>query len=468
MIRSESRNRPLMFCGIDSTVIAMLNIAVKSFWLCLIACFFSDYTHAGIPIQHWRQPDGAQVFLVESRAIPMIDVQVDFDAGGRRDPPLKAGLAMVTAGMMSKGLLAYSGASALDENALSEAWVDLGARFAGTAQGDRMTFQLRSLTEPDVLQRAVLLAGRQLALPAFDDAVWLRERERLIAAWKEAGTRPASIAAKKFSQLVFGEHPYGREMTPDSLRAIETRDMRAFLLRHLHRCGARVSIVGDIGRTGAEALVSQLLEGLTRQDPNCPEQSGIQDVRPLLHAIDVRQAHPAAQAHILIGQPGIARRDPDYFPLIVGNHILGGGWFVSRLTTEVREKRGLSYSVYSHFSPGLHAGAFTLGLQTRPDQVPMALSVVRQSLQEFVANGPTGEELRAAKDQLIGGFALRIDSNRKLLENVANIAWYGLSLDYLETWRARVEALTVAEIRDAFRKHLRPDQMVTVVVGGAD
>ena len=257
-------------------------------------------------------------------------------------------------------------------------------------------------------------------------------------------------------------------MTPDSLRAIETRDMRAFLLRHLHRCGARVSIVGDIGRTGAEALVSQLLEGLTRQDPNCPEQSGIQDVRPLLHAIDVRQAHPAAQAHILIGQPGIARRDPDYFPLIVGNHILGGGWFVSRLTTEVREKRGLSYSVYSHFSPGLHAGAFTLGLQTRPDQVPMALSVVRQSLQEFVANGPTGEELRAAKDQLIGGFALRIDSNRKLLENVANIAWYGLSLDYLETWRARVEALTVAEIRDAFRKHLRPDQMVTVVVGGAD
>ncbi|MFN3494723.1 MAG: M16 family metallopeptidase, partial [Hydrogenophaga sp.] len=193
--------------------------------------------------------------------------------------------------------------------------------------------------------------------------------------------------------------------------------------------------------------------------------SAVGPVQALQQPVDIRLPFAAAQAQVLIGQPGVARDDPEFFPLFVGNYILGGGGFVSRLTTEVREKRGLSYSVYSYFSPGLHAGAFQIGLTTRPDQADQAVGVVRDVLRGFVEQGPTEAELQAAKAFLVNGFALRIDSNRKLLDNVSNIAWNDLPLDYLDTWTQRVEAVTVADIRRAFGKVLQPERMATVVVG---
>jgi zinc protease len=168
---------------------------------------------------------------------------------------------------------------------------------------------------------------------------------------------------------------------------------------------------------------------------------------------------------VLIGQPGYPRRDPDHFALTLGNYVLGGGGFVSRLTEQVREKRGLAYSVYSGFSPGLAAGAFTIGFQTRPDQADEAVKVARSVLEKFVAEGPTAAELQAAKDNLIGGFPLLLDSNRKLVGNVANIAWNELPLDYLDTWTARMNAVTVADVKAAFQRKLQPDRMVTVMVG---
>ncbi|MCY1363410.1 putative zinc protease [compost metagenome] len=197
----------------------------------------------------------------------------------------------------------------------------------------------------------------------------------------------------------------------------------------------------------------------------CEALPVVPEVAPLAQAVEQRLPFDAAQAQVLIGQPGVARNDPDFFPLLVGNYILGGGGFVSRLTTEVREKRGLSYSVYSYFAPGLHAGAFQLGLTTRPDQADQAIGVAREVVRGFVAQGPTEAELQAAKDYLINGFALRIDSNRKLLDNVSNIAWNGLPLDYLDTWTDQVQRVSVADIRRAFARVLQPDRMVTVTVG---
>jgi zinc protease len=212
--------------------------------------------------------------------------------------------------------------------------------------------------------------------------------------------------------------------------------------------------------------VATLLARLPAADAAaCAPQPAVPEVQPLAAPVQQNIAFASAQAHVLMGQPGFARSDPDFLALLVGNHILGGGGFVSRLTEEVREKRGLSYSVYSGFNPGLHAGAFVISLQTRPDQAAQAVQVAREVLTRFVAQGPTPAELRAAKDNLIGGFALRIDSNRKLLGNVVNIATNGLPLDYLEHWRQRVEAVTVADIRAAMQRKLQPERMVTVTVG---
>ncbi|MFT6591704.1 MAG: zinc protease [Rhodoferax sp.] len=229
-----------------------------------------------------------------------------------------------------------------------------------------------------------------------------------------------------------------------------------------------MTLVGAVDRTQADALVTQLFAHLPTAAQACAPLPAVVEVAPLKQSADLRIAFDSAQAHVLMGQPGYKRDDPDYFALTVGNYILGGGGFVSRLTTQVREKRGLSYSVYSYFAPGLHAGAFTLGLQTRPDQADQAVQVSRDVVTKFVADGPTAEELQAAKDNLIGGFALRVDSNRKLLDNIANIAWNNLSLNYLETWTQQVEQVSLADIRAAFARKLQPTNMVTVVVGGAE
>ncbi|MEO6973959.1 MAG: pitrilysin family protein [Rhodoferax sp.] len=442
------------------------NIAVFVLLTGASALFCSNSALAALPIEHWTQPSGAQVYLAQSPGIPMLDVEIDFDAGGRRDPPGKAGLASVTADMTSAGVLARGPDPALDENALSEAWADLGAGFDGSAGNDRMSFSLRSLTYPDLLGPAVQLAARQLGEPAFPQAVWERNRQRLGASLKEALTRPGTVAGRAFSAAVYGNHPYGYEMTQETLAHIEVADMRTMYAGLIQPCRAKVSLVGAVTRAQADALVTTLLSRLPATT-SCAPLPTIAEVPPLAKAQYIRIPFDAAQAQVLIGQPGFKRADPDYFALTVGNYILGGGGFVSRLSSEVRQKRALSYSVYSYFAPGLHAGAFVVGLQTRPDQADEAVQVARSVLARFVAEGPTEAELKAAKDNLIGGFALRIDSNRKLLGNIANIAWNNLPLDYLDTWTHQVQKVTVADIKAAIARTLQPDRMVTVVLGGA-
>ncbi|MGD9773462.1 M16 family metallopeptidase [Diaphorobacter sp.] len=446
------------------------NIAARALLVSAGAVFYTQSAWALLPIQHWTQDNGARVWLVESPAIPMVDVQVDFDAGARRDPAPQAGLAAAAALMASKGVTAGApGEGALDENDLGEAWADLGASFEAGAERDGLAFSLRSLTEPDLLDRAARLAARQMGQPSYAAAVWQRERERWSASIKEADTRPGTVASKAFATAVYGGHSYGQRATGQTLANIQVADLQAFHARYLQACRARVSIVGALSREQAQQLVQTLLARLPAQQAGaagCAPLPPVPEVPPLAAAAQQDVAFNSAQAHVLMGQPGIVRSDPDFLALLVGNHILGGGGFTSRLTHEVREQRGLSYSVGSSFSPGLHAGAFVAGLQTRPDQAAQAVQVTRDVLARFVADGPTEAELRAAKDNLIGGFALRIDSNRKLLANVVNIARNDLPLDYLEHWTDRVQALTVADIRAALQRKLQPERMVTVVVGG--
>ena len=456
-------------------MMTLKNMANSRFLLAAILFFHSQGVWAAIPIEHWRQDSGVQIYLVQSQTLPMVDVQIDFDAGARRDPAEQAGLASVTAGMTDKGVLASTPGGvtepALDENALSEAWADLGASFEAGASNDRMSFSLRSLTYPDLLGKATQLAARQLGAPAFPAPIWLRERERLNAALKEANTRPATLVERAFSAAVYGSHPYGYEMTESTLARIEVAHMKALYSRLILPCRAKVSIVGAVSRAQADDMVRQLFSRLSpvaTAPAACAALPAVPEVAPLSQAVEQGIAFDSAQAHVLIGQPGFKRNDPDFFALTVGNYILGGGGFVSRLTNEVREKRGLSYSVYSYFDPGLHAGAFTVGLQTRPDQARQAVQVARDVVASFVATGPTEAELQAAKDNLIGGFALRIDSNRKLLGNVANIAWNELALNYLDTWTQQIDKVTLADVKVAFERKLQPNKLVTVVLGAAE
>jgi zinc protease len=439
-------------------------LGAPALWALSVGLLLSSASHAAIDIEHWTEPSGARIYLVSSPSIPMVDVQIDVDGGSRRDPARQAGLASATAQLVSSGVAAWQGQPARDENALEEAWLDTGAQFSADVTSDRFTFKWRSLTDPAWLPQAVALAAQQIAAPTFSAAVWQRDRERQVAAWQESENRPDTHAERAFDRAVYGSHPYGQEETPQTWRTISVSDMRAHYRRSVQACRASITVVGAVDKAGAQAIVGPMLSAMGQAA--CTPLPAVPEVAAL-SAADVQQVpFNSAQAQVLVGQPGITRRDPDFFPLFVGNYTLGGGGFVSRLTTEVREKRGLSYSVYSYFSPALHAGAFQIGLSTRPDQAEQALGVARQVLKDFVEQGPTEAELQAAKDFLIKGFALRIDSNRKLLDNVANIAWNGLPLNYLDTWTQQVQAVTTADIRRAFQRVIQPDRMVTVVVGG--
>ena len=432
----------------------LLSLARPRALLPLALLLWAPLASAVLPIEHWTTARGARVYFVRADAIPMLDVQVDFDAGSRHDPAAKSGLAGMTAGLLARGV------EGLDEAQLAERFADLGASRGGGAGDDRASVSLRTLSAPRERDAAVDLLARMIAKPTFPEAVVARERERSIQSLRESLTRPDAIAQRTFEALLYPAHPYGRASTPESIAAIGRDDLVAF---HRARYGARgavVSLIGAVSRAEAEAIA----ERLTRELPEGTAAAPMPAVATP-PAAERRIAHPATQSHILVGAPAMARDDPDFFPLFVGNYVLGGGGFVSRLTNEVRDKRGLAYSVYAYFAPMAQPGPFTVGLQTRKEQTDEALKVVRDTVSRFVADGPTEDELRAAKANLVGGFALRIDSNRKILDNLSNIGWYRLPLDYLERWTDRVEAVTTTQIREAFARKVKPAQLVTVVVG---
>ena len=410
---------------------------------------------AGPKIDNWLAPSGARVFFVETHALPIVDVQVDFAAGTAYDPPGKSGLAAMTQGLIDMGV------EGLDETQISNRLADLGALLAGGADMDRGSVSLRTLSATDKRVPALDVLRAVLASPQFPADVFEREKARTVASLKEALTHPDVIASKAFWAAMYPAHPYGREATPESVNGLTRDDLLDFYRHHYTAQRAVVTLVGDLTRAQAEAIAQEITAGLPAGTSVVPVQA------PQLPAASERRiAHPAAQAHVLIGLPAVKRGDPDFFPLLVGNYTLGGGGFVSRLMKEVREKRGLAYSVYSYFMPLGQIGPFQIGLQTKKAQANDALKVAREVLTGFLAGEPSEAELQAAKQNLIGSFPLRIYSNRKILDNVSVIGFYGLPLDYLDRYAENVEKVTAAQIKAAFARHVKPENIVTVVVAG--
>lgn len=419
----------------------------------LFFALLSGLVQAGPQIQHWVAPTGARVFFVESRGLPILDVRIDFVAGGARSPEGKSGVASLTAGMLE------AGAGSLDEEQISARLVDLGAQLSSSSDQDMASVSLRTLSSTEEKTGALALMQAVLSAPTFPDAVLAREKTRTIEALKEADTRPDAIAGKRFAQALYPQHPYGRVATAESVAQITRDDLVQFHRSHYTARGAVVSIIGDVSRAEAEAIARQLSEALPAGEPVATLPAVSLPIRDT-----IKLAHPAAQSHIHLGLPALSRTDPDYFALLVGNYTLGGGGFVSRLMKEVREKRGYAYSVYSHFSPRVLPGPFEIGLQTKREQATDALKVVDEVLTRFLAEGPSARELAAAQKNLIDGQALRIDSNAKLLGYLSLIGFYGLPLDYLDQFPRRVASVTRDDVKAAFRRHVKPENLMTVIV----
>ena len=412
--------------------------------------------YAGLPIQHWTAPGGARVYFVEARSLPMLDVSIEFSAGSSRDPAGRSGIASMAAGLMNNG------AGGLSEDEISTRIANIGALVGSSFDQDRAGWSVRTLSSELERKEAIEILAKIIQEPAYPADILEREKAQLVSALRQSTSDADSVAERQFFKALYQDHPYAQKPTEASIKPIMRDDVVAFNKAHFTVDNAVVAMIGDISREQAEAIAEKLTSKLPKS------QAAIGIIAPVkipAKAVLKEVEFPATQSHIMLGYPGLKRVDPDYFPLLVGNFVLGGGGFASRLTTEVREKRGLVYSVSSYFIPMNDFGPYRVSLQTRKDQTKEALKVVRDTIKEFIDNGPSEEELTNAKNNLAGGFPLRIDSNRKQFEYLQLIGFYKLPLTFLDDYVNKVEQVTVAEIKDAFKRRIIPDNMVTVVVG---
>jgi len=423
----------------------------------LLLGIFACTVQAAPDILHWTTPNGARVYFVPSPELPMLDVRVEFDAGSARDGKL-AGLANLSNHMLGLG------SNGLSATKMAQRFEGVGANFTRGAEADMAWVQVRSLVEPKWMDIALDSLTLVLTRPNFAAEDFERERKRVLTSIESEKQDPGDIASRAFYKAVYGDHPYGHmtKGTEEGVNALKREDLLQFYKKYYVAKNAVVAITGQVTRKQAEAIAARLVDKL----PTGEKAPPLPPVPELTEAKTIRIDYPSTQTHVLIGQPGMYRGDPDYFALYVGNHALGGSGLVSRLSDEVREKRGLSYSVYSYFLPMARKGPFIMGMQTRNDQLDEGLKIMWKTLRDYLDKGMTQEELVDSRKNITGGFPLRIDSNSKILEYIAMIGFYNLPLTYLDDFNKNVETPTLERIRQAMRTRLHPDKMVTVIVGG--
>ena len=441
-----------------------MNLFIKGISVCLFTFGLLGNAHAILPIEKLDSYKGAKAYLVQTKALPMVDIEVSIDAGDRYDPAGKSGLADMVAGLMNYGVKSEKGV--LTEAQIADEIADLGANIGLSVSGERAILRIRSLSRKDLRDRAVQLAAAMLSAPTYDSKIVEREKQRTITSLLEAETKPEFVLERRFKKSVYGNYPLADSPTVKSVAAVSANDLVQFHKQFYRGDRMIVSIVGDVDRAQAEEIVKALLKQIPASGQPIAKLPELErsPVEPLAQR-EIQIPFDSQQAHIAMGMTAVARNNPDYFPLLVGNYILGGGGFVSRLMAEVREKRGLAYSVFSYFIPGKENGIFQAGLQTKSDQAALALEVMSSTTAQFIADGPTPSELMAAKANLVNGYPLRIDNNRKLLDNVSSIAWNDLPLDTMDIWTKQVEAVTLEQVNAAFKKYLAMDRMKIVVLG---
>ncbi len=424
--------------------------------LVLVSLFTAWQASAGPEIQHWHTSNGMRVFFVPAPELPMVDLQLVFDAGSARDNELP-GLARLTVGLLDEG------SGDWDANTVASRFDDVGAQYSSGVERDLSWLSLRSLSDPEFLAPALETFVSVASKPSFPQRDYERLKRLMLVSLQNEAQRPGSVGRKAFYSAVYGDHPFASPQsgTEQSIKTITRSNVEEFYTEYFGAQNALLAVVGDLARAEAKQIAQRISHHLAigKTAPTLPK------VVPSRTGKSVNIPFPSAQAHVFIGQPGMRRGDPDYFALYVGNHILGGSGFSSRLVKEVRVKRGLSYSVYSYFSPQSVKGPFSLGLQTRGDQADQAAEVAKKTIRDFIEKGPSEEELLPSIKNITGGFPLRIDSNADIVGYLALIGFYDLPLDYLDTFNDKVAAVTRESIQEAFKRRLNVDHMTTVVVG---
>jgi zinc protease len=402
-----------------------------------------------------KSPGGIEAWLVEEHSVPLIAMRFMFDGGSSQDPIGKEGLANFIAGMMDEG------AGDLTSAAFQERMEELAVRMSFDDTRDGLYGNFETLTANRDM--AIDLLRLALTKPRFDADAVDRVRNQLLASLAYAAKSPDKVASKAWSAKAFAGHPYGRpsEGTTESLLKISGQDLEAYRKRVFAKDTLRVVAVGDIDAATLGKVLDHVFGGLAAKAQLEAVAQTAPSAKDKLEVIEMDVPQSVAQ----FGMLGIPRKDPDFMAAFVLNQILGGGGFASRLTEEVREKRGLAYSVYSYIQPYEHASIFGGGVATKNEEIARSLDVIRAELKRMADNGPTPTEVENAKKYLTGSFALRFDSNAKIANQLLWILREEMGIDYVDKRNAQVEAITLDDLKRVAKRLLKADDLIVTVVG---
>jgi zinc protease len=411
-------------------------------------------SHAASRVERVVSPGGIEAYLIREPSIPFLSLALHFKGGSALEPADKAGLAYMISGLLDEG------AGELDSQTFRTELEDRAIRLSFDVGRDAFTGQLKTLTA----QRARAFELLRLALtePRFDAEPVERIRHQIRAELRRRAEDPDYLVSRAWFETAFPEHPYGRpvEGTLESVAKITTDDLRQFVRDRLAKDNLVVGVAGDV--TAAE--LGPLLDRAFGDLPARSAPVGLATTAPAGgETIVLRRDVP--QSQVMFGEEGLARDDPDFYAGYVANHILGGGGFGSRLTEEVREKRGLAYSVYSYLYPMDHAPLWLGGLGTANAAVEESIRLVRAEIARMAAGEIDAAALADAKTYITGSFPLRLTSNDQIASMLASMQVDNLGIDYLERRNDYIEAVTLPDVRRVAKRLYNPDALLTVVVG---
>jgi zinc protease len=400
-------------------------------------------------------PGGIKAWLVEERSIPIVSLNVAWKGGASLDPSGKAGVAYLAASTMDEG------AGDMDSMAFQDRLSDLAIHLKFDAGKDTFSGSLKTLSENT--EEAFRLFGLAINEPRFDEESVERIRAQILTSLNQKLSDPNSLAGRAWFSLAFGDHPYSQpsEGTMETMSAVTRADLAEFAKGRIAKNNMVVGVVGDIGADELALLLDKTFGAL----PDRTTASAVPEVEPLAEAAVKIIDQNIPQSAVIFGGQGVKRDDPDYYAAYVLNYILGGGSFESRLTEEIREKRGLVYSVYSYLYPLNSAGLHLGGFGTSNASVGEALELVSEEIAKIRDDGVTAQELAAAKTYLNGSFPLSLSSNASIAGLMVAMQMNDLPIEYLDERPNLINAVTQDDVRRVAQKLLDPEKMIVVVVG---
>lgn len=436
-------------------LLALAALLVAAFTLAAPALAKTTKAEHRMKIQEVKSPGGIVAWLVEEHSVPLLAMRFAFDGGSAQDPADRSGVANFLSVMLDEG------AGDLDASAFQERQEELAVRMSFGDGRDSFFGSFETLTQNrDAASDLLHLA---LTKPRFDDTAIERMRKQLLANLAFAAKNPNRVAARTWNELAYPAHPYGRPSsgTTTSVAAITADDLESYRARVFARSNLKVAVVGDID---AETL-GKLLDKIFGDLPAEPQLNPV----PTIDLANIGKTEvvnmPVPQSVVVLGMPGIVRADPDFIPAYVMNHILGGGGFAARLMNEVREKRGLAYSVYSYLRAQDHAASVMAHVATKNEKVAESIDVIRAEMKRLAEEGVTEQDLDNAKSYLTGSYALRFDSNSKIANQLLAIQQEDLGIDYVNTRNVKINAVSLADIKRVAKRLLQVDRMMITVVG---